>query len=386
MKVRLTPLGKLVAGGLVALFLLAGYLLFFRGGDDDWWMYPADTGHWNFPAARAEERAEFARQAKQITRYCSLFSPETHWAIRGMPIRMAAFVPPNFHEGNLRPYYYRDAERKMEFFPAFLITPDAHGLANAFAFAQGNTDNLPECASIQLGNSDGLILLGFPDGQPPASPLINLYGIVWWDSLSLNPAQQDTPAGANTGIAPVILVHHYERLSPFAVHAPARQIRPVNLTIRRNDTILRISRVELATRQTRVWVQIINRRQRTLDPWIGLTGEGFRLCVAGGRCLGADDVSFSATAAADDAGTDLEELFDQVQGLDDRLPDQPVDPGGVLSGYVIFPAVPLESSITLRLADPSMIDTADGSLPITIRVPRPADSSSSRKDGKQRRS
>jgi hypothetical protein len=358
--VRLTPFGKMVFAAAGVLLLLLMYVMFLKPAPVSEECQsnpsscdvavPAQTKPYHYPFRNSAEAERFRKKAKTPSDVCAFFS--TYTANRGIPITFRAYVPPNAKQS---PYYYADPDTGREFLPAYFIAAAARGVDDAIAFANEDTANLPPCAS----DTGGVILLGFAKGQRPVSPLVEVDGIIWWDSLSVNPSQQDTEAGAETSTAPVVLVGGSRGVAPSQASQPAFAQRVLNTAVGRGPAIIRVSRIEFADTQTRVWVELINKGNRPLPAWPGVVTATLR--EEGGRSLTNGDTG---------EGGPVGEGEEINPTLNDRLPDEPVPSkgGGSLKGYLVFPRV--DASRTLFLSLPDFRDAGDdGAFPIVIRIP-----------------
>ncbi len=351
---KLTLFGKLVVAG-VALLLAGGIWAFFLRDDAPAGpdlSVPAATAPFHYPF-RPGELAKFEAKAISLEDYCSFY--DSYSSGRGVPISFDAYVPPNAAQS---PYYHYDPDTKREYVPAYFIDRSGRGLANVQDASQGTLDGLPSCSG------DGVILLGFRRSERPTSPVIRVRGIIWFDSLSVNPSQQSSEAGAETRDAPVVLVGAATPRSPSQASDPPLDQKVINTALRQGPGIIRISRIEYGRKQTRVWIELVNTRNRALAPWTGLSDAQLR--EEGGPALSPGD---GQDSGGDGSETDST-LIEDGSPLSDKLPASPVPPrgGGTLKGYLTFPAV--DPAKTLYLSLPDFTTALGGAnLPILIRIP-----------------
>lgn len=352
---KLTAAGKVVVGVFLIIMVGAMYMLFFRPepdtGPDLSQPAPLPAGI-KFPL-RGDDLAAFSKKAAKTRRqldFCSFYS---YYADnRGVPIMFEAYISKDARDS---PYYYVDPETQREYYPAWYIKPNSKGLKIAQAAAEGDIEELPPCMLAGEDQVPMPILLGFERGQKPSSDIVQVQGIIWWDSLSLNPAQQESAAGqATTGI-PVVQVGHVTPKTPSSVAKPAVRQRILNLAFQRGAAILRVSRIEFAPDETRVWIQLLNKSGSPLPAWTGNSDATLR--EEGGPSMNPG------------TGQDAESAAEDEQTPDDLLPEEdiPAKGGGGLRGYLVFPAVQDSNTLFLNLPEPNTrVD--EGGLPISIKL------------------
>jgi len=349
---KLTRTGKIFVAVVAVIVLILGYFTVFSGDDA-----PPDLGldrpakipaPFKFPltGAQAQQFDVRAHGNREKLDVCQFF---THYATnRGIPIQFEALIPDDARQS---PYFYTDPRTGREFWPAYYVPATSTGVSEAQAIASGDTEKLEGCAQDANG-APVPILIGFARGQKPTGNLIRVNGVIWWDSLQLNPRQRITAAGAETADAPVVLAGEAQRISALALQRPAFKERVLNFAFRHGKVALRVSRVEFASDQTRVWVELINKTATPLPAWSGVNQASLR--QDGGPTLTVGLSSDEGGPTADDT---------------DTLPDEDLPPRGAgnLSGYLIFPEVDPGRTVFLNLPEVDA-DLDNGVAPVTIRL------------------
>lgn len=350
--IRITLKAKLTLAAVALLFVCAAGYVMFKPAPE------VIDLHLDRPAAlpngvkfplEGQDRDRFAvasaktRAKLGVCNFFSGYAPN-----RGKPLAFQALIPDN---ARTSPYFYADAKTGREYWPAYFIAPTPSGLDRARAAASGTAENVEPCA-LAPDNTAKPILLGFDRGRKPASGLVSVQGLIWWDSVSLNPAQQTTSAGAATVAVPVVRVGAAEGVSVSQVARPAFKHRILNMAFQHGPAILRIGRIEFAAGQTRVWVELLNKTSLPLPAW---SAESVTLREQGGS---------SMAAGSDEAGED-----EGVKGAADELPVEeiPAKGGGALRGYLTFPEVDPGTTLYLNLPE---INTLQDSMtaPLTIKL------------------
>jgi hypothetical protein len=353
---RLTRTGKIVSGVLGLLFVLFVYMTFIKSdpapvGPDPALLQPASIPKgFSFPLADRQLEEFQARSAPNRSRLDVCQFTSGYVQSRGVPIQFEALLAPNARQN---PYFHVDRRSGREYWPAYYVDPDPRGLATAQAAAAGDTTNLNACDKDSAGQAIPL-LLAFDAGQKPPGDLLRIDGIVWWDSLAANPGQRSTPAGASTTDAPMVRVGHAEQAFSAQLERPAFKKRVLNMAFRRGGVVLRLGRIEFATGQTRLWVELYNKTDVPVPNWNG--GASATLRQDGGA---------SVTAGNSDQGAGA----DQATSTD-VLPseDIPAKGGGSLRGYITFPEVDPNRTLFLNLPEINTRSQATGAAPITIRL------------------
>jgi hypothetical protein len=349
----LTAKGKVFAG--VALTLLVGviYMVFVHKSTPP--PNPLDqpaaapTG-FHFPFKSLQEEASFSKYSTETLPkldYCQVYSGYS--ANRGVPIEFDAMISPTARQSA---YYYKDPATGREYLPAYLIPRTGNGLAAVQAAAQttGNTaegtPGLGPCAS----RTNGALLLAFDKSIPPTTDLVRVKGFLWWSSSLLGSSKT-----VGYPDLPIVMVGAQKPQTASEIGRPAYRTRTLNIAVKSSDVIVRISRVEWASEETRVWAEVINLRGYELNPWEGISKMTIREQGKASQGVG--------TSSTD------ETIDQQRTKFDDLLPADEIPPKGTgtLKGYIVFPRTDPTKRIFLTMPDPDPDTELDAS-PITVKL------------------
>ena len=346
--IKLTKTGKIVLGTLLVLFCGLIYILFFRGeappptdpqGVPLQQSAPVPQGY-KFPLSRedSERWSTAAIPTRNKLTYCSFFTEKVggdYESNRQTPLDFVAIVAP---EARQSPYYYQDPKKKREYYPVFPIGAGSKGLKDALAAASEDAESADPCI-VGAEGSPVPVVVAFPPGEaPPAGGLVRIKGYM---ALQYGYLSDNVPDVT----APIVNAGEVKPASLQQALSPANYQRVLNLSLRRGPVVMRLSRVEFSSQQTRVWAEIWNTSPKPLEAWQGVSAATIQ--ERGAPAVKPAGLQ-EAPAGADQLG-DLEVSDDLLQQTE--IPAASGTPGKV-SGYIIFPYVNPKKPIELSIPDP----------------------------------
>ena len=345
--IKLTLTGKIAAGLALVLLGIGVYMLFFRPAPgpvvDDQGLALSVASKpppgFTFPLDDKQAAAWDKKSAKDPA-YCDFLS--RYEKNRQTLLTFTALLD---EDPKASPYFYTDPTTKREYYPVYPIG-GARGADKALqASGQGAGEGDIDPCLVDSSESAGLpILVAFPPGAPaPKSKVIKVRGYMAYTSDYLGIDETlDTTVIVNAGSV--------SEASLQQALAPARSSRELDIRIRRGDLLLRLGRIEFASDQTRVWVQIFNSSSVEQPAWAGVSGsqitqEGAAEMPSGFELAAATDLQSAQGGAASDI-----------------LPDAPVKPATAkaasLEGFITFGPVDPSKKLTLNIPDPSPGDSS----------------------------
>jgi len=354
---RLTRTGKIVSVVLLLAFCAVLYLLFFKPdpaplADDNGIPLSQPIKNppvpYKFPlsAQQAEQWQQAASSNSSKLSYCTFFSQYAD--SRDAKLDFVGVMAPKAIES---PYFHRNSKGR-EYYPVYPIGPGSDGIKYALAGASKDQKNIDPC-TLDAEGSPTPVVVAFPKGvSPPSGGLVRVLGYMAWQYGYINPQ-------ARNPLATVVNAGQVTGTSSQQALAPTQLKQILNIVVGRGPIVIRLSRIEFASEQTRLWVELFNTSSQTAAGWTGVSQATIQE-------LGAPD-SLKAGSTKLEQASSLDSLRipnDLLQNTD--IPPFSASGAGRTSGYITFPAVNPSKVLILNLPDPSQGST-DSGITLTLR-------------------